>query len=62
MVELPLNGEALKQFIDFWGGGGNVVFNKQYNITLVLQYGGDISLSHLYFHLPSARENNHTCS
>ncbi len=37
------------------------IYNKRC-ITLILQYRDDISLSHLYFHLSSARENTYACS
>ncbi len=59
MLQLPLNNEALKQFMNCFGTVSNI-YNKQF-ITLVVQIGGDISLSHVYFHLPSAREDTYVC-
>ncbi len=42
MTESPLN---------IYCFGKHPMYNKQF-ITLIVQYGGGISLSHLYFHSP----------
>ncbi len=57
-MKLPLNDEALKQFIDSFG---EKKIQCIINNLLYLSYMG-ISLSHLYFHLHLARENTYTGS